>query len=49
LIVIRIDIILGVYFEIFFTGVPEFISEAIAAAEARKAPAASCWGWQVIG
>jgi len=49
LIVIRIDVILGVHFEIFYTGVPKFISEAIAAAKARKAPEASCWGWQVIG
>jgi len=37
----RIDIVFGVYFEIFYTGVPEFISEAIAGAEAQKATAAS--------
>ena len=35
MIVIRIDVILGVHFEIFYTGVPKFISEAIAAAKAQ--------------
>jgi len=34
--------------KIFYTGVPEFISEAIAGAQAQKATAASGWRWQVI-
>ena len=47
--IIRIDISFGVYPKIFYTSVPEFIIEAIAAAKARKALAASGWCWQVIG
>jgi len=45
--IIRIDIIFAVYFENFYTGVPEFMSEVIAAAKVRKTSAASGWCWQL--
>jgi hypothetical protein len=47
--IIRIDISFGVYFKIFYTSIPEFIIEAIAAPKVRKALTASGWCWQVIG
>ena len=37
----RIDIVFGVYFGNFLYWAAKFVIEAIAAAEARKAPAAS--------
>ena len=46
--IVGIDIISVSILKYFIYWAAEFISEAMAAAEARKAPAASGWFWQVI-